>query len=330
MRVLMSVDAVGGVWTYALELRAALAELGVEVTLAAIGPDAPTEPGVPYRRCLLEWQPEPWDDVRRSSEWLARLAREVEAEVVHLNGYSYAAATEWPAPTVVVGHSCVLSWHEAVRGMPAGAEWDRYRSEVAAGLRAAAAVAAPTRWMLARLRELYGLAGGSAILNGLAPPRAGAAAAKDSVILAAGRWWDPAKGHDLLACVAPELEWPVEIAGGQLERERLRRRMGRAAIFAHPARYEPFGLAPLEAAQAGCALVLGDIPSLRELWDGAAVFAAPQGLAPVLELLIADPALRERLAQRARARARRYTAQAMADEYAALYARLARREQVAA
>ncbi len=31
-----------------------------------------------------------------------------------------------------------------------------------------------------------------------------------------------------------------------------------------PARYEPFGLSVLEAALSGCALVLGDIPSLRE------------------------------------------------------------------
>ena len=31
----------------------------------------------------------------------------------------------------------------------------------------------------------------------------------------------------------------------------------------------------LEAASAGCPLILGDIPTFRELWDGAAVFVAP-------------------------------------------------------
>ncbi len=69
--------------------------------------------------------------------------------------------------------------------------------------------------------------------------------------------------------------------------------MGEAAIFAHPARYEPFGLAVLEAAMAGCALVLGDIPTLRELWDGAAVFVAPgrpDRLGEALAALAADEA----------------------------------------
>ena len=52
--------------------------------------------------------------------------------------------------------------------------------------------------------------------------------------------------------------------------------LGRAAIYALPARYEPFGLSILEAALAGCALVLGDIDSLRELWDGCALFVPPE------------------------------------------------------
>ena len=49
----------------------------------------------------------------------------------------------------------------------------------------------------------------------------------------------------------------------------------RASIYALPARYEPFGLSALEAALSGCALVLGDIPSLREVWGDAALFVAP-------------------------------------------------------
>src|SRR3546814_16818778 len=46
----------------------------------------------------------------------------------------------------------------------------------------------------------------------------------------------------------------------------------RAGIFVSPSLYEPFGLAVLEAAMSGCALLLSDIPTFRELWDGAAVF----------------------------------------------------------
>lgn len=84
------------------------------------------------------------------------------------------------------------------------------------------------------------------------------------------------------------------------------------------ARYEPFGLSVLEAAQAGCALVLGDIPSLRENWDGAALFAAPDdddALRDALRRLIEDDALRARFGARARRRAMFMTAARMADEY---------------
>src|SRR5207248_6075453 len=82
--------------------------------------------------------------------------------------------------------------------------------------------------------------------------------------------------------------------------------LARAAIYALPARYEPFGLSVLEAAQAGCALVLGDIPSLRENWDGAAVFVSPDSppeLEAALAALIREPQRRDRLAARPRARA---------------------------
>jgi glycogen synthase len=101
--------------------------------------------------------------------------------------------------------------------------------------------------------------------------------------------------------------------------------LGQAAIFALPARYEPFGLTVLEAGLAGCALVLGDIPSLREVWDGAALFVPPDQpdvLAEVLEHLSRDVGWRELMAQRARARALRYTPALMVHAYVRLYAKL--------
>ncbi len=77
----------------------------------------------------------------------------------------------------------------------------------------------------------------------------------------------------------------------------------RASIYAMPARYEPFGLSILEAGLSGCALVLGDIPSLREHWDGAAAFVAPddrEALRSAIEGLIDSPARRAELGRRAR------------------------------
>jgi glycosyltransferase involved in cell wall biosynthesis len=117
---------------------------------------------------------------------------------------------------------------------------------------------------------------------------------------------------------------------GQISEDELARWLSRAAIFAHPARYEPFGLAVLEAALSGCALVLGDIESLRELWDGAAEFVPPRdedALADRIEALARDGPRRAALAARGRSRALAFTPARMADGYLALYGAVIGRAQ---
>jgi glycogen synthase len=339
MKVLMTTDAVGGIWVYARELTAALESSGdVEVTLACIGPAPPPDDAVPYHPGLLEWQEEPWDDVEETGRWLGELADRTQPDVVHLNSYALGALG-WNSPVVVAGHSCVYSWHESVRGAPPDASWGRYRDEVRRGIAAADAIVAPTRWMLDQLGAHYGVGErGRVIYNGVSP-HPHAAAAKQPFVLAAGRLWDEAKGLDALDAAAGQLRWSVRVAGegrsgatpanvellGPLPRDELRAWMGRAAIFAHPARYEPFGLVVLEAALAGCALVLGDIPTLRELWDGAACFVPPgdsAALASTIGALAADDDRRRDLAAAARARAAQHQARPMAAEYARLYTQL--------
>jgi glycosyltransferase involved in cell wall biosynthesis len=90
-------------------------------------------------------------------------------------------------------------------------------------------------------------------------------------------------------------------------------------------RYEPFGLSALEAALAGCALVLGDIPSQREIWRDTAVFVPPNdadALRSALQQLIADTPRRRELAERAHERALEFTTLRMASSYLALYSEL--------
>jgi glycosyltransferase involved in cell wall biosynthesis len=109
---------------------------------------------------------------------------------------------------------------------------------------------------------------------------------------------------------------------GPLPAARVAERLSKAAIYALPARYEPFGLSVLEAAMSGCALVLGDIASLRELWDDAALFVSPDdadALAAALDRLIRDEDLRGDLAIRAVRRARNYTSAHMASDYLDAY-----------
>jgi glycosyltransferase involved in cell wall biosynthesis len=81
-------------------------------------------------------------------------------------------------------------------------------------------------------------------------------------------------------------------------------------------------LTPLEAALSGCALVLGDISSLREIWEDSAVFVHPddtEQLAGVLQHLISDDRLCNRLAERAHTRAKEFSADRMVNNYLSLY-----------
>jgi glycosyltransferase involved in cell wall biosynthesis len=371
VKLLLVADAVGGVFTHAVELARALGGAGVRVVLATEGAELTPDRrrlvmGLPAavhegRAFRLEWMEEPWADVAAAGEWLLALEARERPDVVHTCEYAHGALP-FRGPVLVAAHSCVLSWYEAVRGEPAPPSWDRYRAAVAAGLRGAGAVVAPTAWMArAAVRHHGPLALPHVVPNGRDPSRF-RPGVKDPLVMAAGRVWDEAKNVAALVRVAPRIPWTIAIAGdpgpgpgpgprpssdagppgpgprpgpgqgpglrgspiflGRLPEAELSRWLSRAAIFAHPARYEPFGLAVLEAALAGCALVLGDLESLRETWDGAAAFVPPEdddAIAAALAELAADPARRGALAARARARALDLGPARMAAGYLALY-----------
>jgi glycogen synthase len=347
-RVLMTADGVGGVWQYALDLSRGLMQRQIEVTLAVMGPPLDpsqraeaTRQGVQLleRSCKLEWMDDPWKDVARSGQWLRSLEDTIRPDLVHLNGYCHAALP-WRAPTVVVAHSCVRSWWRAVRSEPAPAAWDRYSEEVSRGLSAATLVVAPSDAMRAALHQEYAPCPDVRVIPNGRNLGTRTPLLKSDLIFAAGRVWDDAKNIAALCDVAADVPWPVAVAGdcgasdpsrplppvvrylGRLATDEMRELYRRASIYALPARYEPFGLSVLEAAASGCALVLGDIPSLRENWADAAVFVAPDDrdtLRACLQKLIADPAKRELLARRARDRAARFTVDRMTDLYVDAY-----------
>jgi glycogen(starch) synthase len=344
VRILLVLDTAGGVWTYGLELTRALARHEIEVVLAALGRPLSAEQrrealDSPATRvyaldCALEWMEEPWADVRRSGEWLLGIARTTEVDVVHLNSFAHGALP-WRVPVVVGAHSDVLSWHEAVRGEPVGPEWARYSNAVEQGLAGANVVVAPTRSMLRALERCYSFEAERRVIpNGRDPARF-RPRAKEPVVVSAGRLWDEAKNVAALDRLAERLPWPIVLAGpgghgaarrvGRVSDRALARLLGRVAIFAEPARYEPFGLAALEAGLCGCALVLGDIPSLREVWGDAAVFVEAEdepGLQRELKTLIEDRSRRVELGARARRRALEYTPERMAADYLGLYEQL--------
>lgn len=351
-RILMTADTVGGVWTYALELTRALEPYGVEVLLAVMGPplsDAQRDAARSISNLnlfksnyKLEWMPDCWSDVKRAGEWLLHLEQRLRPNLIHLNGYAHANL-RWNSPTLVAGHSCVFSWWQAVKGDAPPAEWQRYQTEVKNGLRAADLVVTPSAAMLNALNAHYGAIKNACVIPNGRDPQYFKPRTKRPLVLSAGRLWDEAKNIDRVAEIAPRLPWPVLVAGDSQQRDRrvqrncrwlgslserqLQRWFAAASIYALPASYEPFGYTPLEAALSGCALVLGDIDSLREIWGDAAVFVDPGdsgALKTALLDFINNSQHRREMAERAHARALEFTSARMAENYFTLYDELLR------
>jgi glycogen synthase len=355
--ILMTADPIGGVWQYALELCRELDKRDVDVVLATMGRqlergERATVAGLPNVELCesaykLEWMTEPERDLKAAGQWLLDLESRFQPGLIHLNQYSHGALP-WKVPVLVVGHSCVYSWFEAVKGFPPGPEWQAYRQAVRLGLQGADLVTAPSRSMLASLQKHYGsFAAAEPIYNGRSAPRF-APGDKENFIFTAGRLWDEGKNIASLNSVTGKIPWPIYAAGeirasdgtaallgglillGRLDWEMLAQWFSRAAIFILPARYEPFGLSALEAALSGCALILGETESLREIWHDAAVYVRPddpEHIRAALVKLIANPTLREDFSRRARKRAGCFTPQRMAQAYMEIYAKLLREQR---
>ena len=356
MKILMTTDTAGGVWNYSLELAAGLSAHNVRVILATMGPPpTPSQlaavaalPNVslhtgPFR---LEWMPEPWTDIAQAGEWLLEIERAERPDIIHLNHFAYGPLP-WLAPVVMVAHGCALSWWRAVRGTPPPHELNQYRDVVRRGLNAAELVVTPTAALADAMRPHYlrfphvrviYSACAAAPFRSDVPPEGRA-----PVVFSAGRLWDEGRNLNALKQVAETLEWPVRVAGmladphaaetapdgtgriqalGALDPSGVAAELKRAAIYALPALYEPFGLSAMEAAHAGCALVLGDIPTLREVWRNAAVFVQPndvRSLHTAIDTLMRDDGLRMCLADRAAQRALCFKTSVMAASYMDAY-----------
>lgn len=353
-KVLMTADTVGGVWTYAVELIRALAPHGVEVHLATLGgPLKPhQEQEISQLRNLtlhpsaykLEWMEDPWEDLAKATEWLLRLNQTLQPDLVHLNNLVFGNLN-WGRPVVQVVHSCVLSWWEAVKQEEAPASWNPYKKEVRLSLQTADLVVAPTQAMLKEARRLYGPFKEQKVIYNGRDSSQFRCNAKEPFIFSMGRIWDEAKNIPLLVEVAPRLPWPVYLAGeavhpvngqpihlpnvhflGCLSPGEVRDWLSRASLFVLPVRYEPFGLAILEAAMSGCALVVGDTGSLREIWGEAACYVdadSPEEFFTAVEDLTSNETVRTSMSCRALKQSLFFTASLQANQYLRIYRYLA-------
>jgi glycosyltransferase involved in cell wall biosynthesis len=370
MHVLVTADTVGGVWTYTRELVSGLAKRGIRVTLVSFGgiPSRlqtawlETLPDVTYfpTGFRLEWMQDAASDLSDSTEYLRGIIRECNPDLLHLSQYCYGSM-EVALPKVIVAHSDVMSWSLAVRGVQPDHLWARwYREIVQQGLAGASLLVAPSQGMLRCIESCYGGQPRSRVIyNGRSPALFNPFVSKHNYAASVGRLWDEGKQSHLLMQLSTSpvpifLAGAAAIAGdsaeentarqtgssrevqckGELSEGEIRELLSRAAIYIATSKYEPFGLAPLEAALSRCALVANDIPNLREIWGDAACYfrsSHPESLREALALLHGNRELRLTYANRAYDRARQcYTADRMVEEYVQAYSALLERRVWAA
>lgn len=312
-RILLTTDSVGGVWQYSLELARGLARQNVHTILVVLGPppesaqrqEATAIPGLQLMvsDLPLDWLAETLNQLEFAAQSLAAMARQINADTVQLHAPALVGHARWPVPVVAVAHSCVATWWQAVRKSPLPPDLTWRAEATWTGLTRADRIIAPSASFADSLRDCYGTTRPiDIVLNARTPTPANAQ--RQQHALTVGRLWDEGKNFATLDLAAGISAVPVLAAGpatgpngtqfyprnirmlGSLDTTSLAPEYARASVFVSISHYEPFGLAVLEAAQAGCALVLSDIPTFRELWSGAALFVPgdqPDQIAAAIE-----------------------------------------------
>lgn len=353
MRILLTTDTIGGVWTFTKELTTELLKRGHAVALVSFGRQPSHEQqtwcaGLSLKHgdsfqftasnAPLEWMEKNEFVFTQGAGVLSHVARQFRPDLLHSNQFCFGAMS-LGVPKLITAHSDVLSWAQVCR--PHGLEdsrWLRqYRCLVTHGLHGCDAVASPTRWMATALAHHYkDLPESYIVLNGrtLSAPQSGLRTVQAVTV---GRLWDEAKNVGMLRNVNSPI--PVYVAGerqqgasvapkqlghsillGALPESSLMSLFARSSIYIATSIYEPFGLAPLEAALCGCAVVANDIPSLREVWgDSALYFSGARSLSTILHQLNRNPWELSLMRQQAFARASELTAERMTSGYEEIY-----------
>ncbi|QZH74244.1 MAG: glycosyltransferase family 4 protein [Erythrobacter sp.] len=362
LHVLMTTDAVGGVWQYSVTLSRELANRGHRITLAVLGPppdlaqraQAEAVPGLSLRETglPLDWLADGPAQVKHSTGELADLARRIGADLIHCNSPALCAGARFPVPVIAVAHGCIATWWKAARREPLAPELQWHAALMQEGLKAADMIVAPSASFARQVAQTYGLPRSPMVVhNGRNPLGSDASAGQLNVALTVGRLWDPVKNVAVLDQAAAQLDIGFLAAGalvgphgetcapenlqclGYQSEAAIDRLLRLQPVFVSAATFEPFGLAVLEAASAGCALVLSNIDTFRELWEGAALFVDSgdaEGFARQINALIADPSRRKDLGEAARKRSANYSPAATVEAMCGIYQSLLAAREVAA
>jgi len=350
MRILMTTDTVGGVWTFTQELTRGLLQNGCAVALVSFG-TTPSDAQVEWCRDFarawgssfqyqasdipLEWMVDNCTAYSHALPLLISVARQFKPDVLQTNQYCFGALP-LDIPKIIVAHSDVLSWAGCQGRRLDDSDWlRRYRALVTKGLAEADYIVAPTQWMLEALEQHFTMPHKRSVIANGRSVAASQLWPRKMQAVTAGRIWDEAKNISIFRNMQSPV--PLLIAGellpatdydrprfatfvGRLPEQKLLALFRESSIYICTSVYEPFGLAPLEAAQCGCAVVANDIPSLREVWQDAALyFSDAASLTTLLHELSRSPELLHAAQQKSLAQAGLFTGERMVQHYLRLF-----------
>lgn len=257
MRVLLTTDTIGGMWTFTGELTKQLLAMGHSVALVSLGrsPSRAQQQWCASVRSryskrfrfeassvALEWMADNDSAFVGALPALLRVARAFVPDLIHSNQFCFGALPV-SAPVLITAHSDVLSWSQACRprGLEPSAWLEQYVSLVQSGLDGAAAVVAPTRWMLQALLQHFSFARPThVILNGRDLPEP-ASLPRLVQAVSVGRMWDEAKNLELLTRLKTSM--PILVAGDeQFETASVGAAMGQVQLLGTLAEREIFDL----------------------------------------------------------------------------------------
>ena len=295
MRILISTSSFGDSYIFSIDLAKSLQQMGVEVFLAVSGAqlnNRQKEELKPFNYAFAEYKQlgmnNPWSDILEQGQWLMKLKNKFRPDLVQLNSMTFGSLP-WGVPVVNVIHSCMLSRSKALNNNKLPRHWAKYREMAGKSLRVSDAVVALTPSALSEAEAVYGPFKSSRVI----PPGRCAytfrSGVKKNCIFTNGKLTDDAHNLKLILEAAPEIDYPIYIADSQghmnvknlpenvfligpVYGKKLCDWLSSASVYVLPAKYEPFGYSFVEAALSKCALIGGNISSLRETWGDAMIY----------------------------------------------------------
>lgn len=162
MKILMTTDNYGDAWYYSTELAGRLRRKGFEITLAIIGNPLSNQQkkqldGIAYfnLECKLEWMSNPWPDMQIAKDWLLKILKILQPDILHMNTYSMGDISD-NIPVIVNINFLGFNRWKALMHKTNHSDLQFYEEKIGETLKSAHMIIAPSNDMMKETETLFG------------------------------------------------------------------------------------------------------------------------------------------------------------------------------